>query len=507
MSLRRAKLLIAGLAGLAGSAAAFEQAAWAQRVGRYPERTVAQLEEARDAIVRRVESGAADPAADAAEAARRGEFRLIVAGRFGATPPGVICFTPFRAAPDHLALYRHGDVYDEPLNRFFAYASAYNLALVNRSDYPDADLCRPAVRADYMERPSARDLAVPARAVGRPPRTLHEAARRGEAADVRRLLGLDEVDALDPFGMTSLAWAVARNNREAIETLLEQGANPWLSGEATGWHSAVYWSAALGRRVLFQRLARLPGRRFERWPHFYLNGAVTGGEPAVVARILAEPHDPLRVDMLDEPLPAATLLEPALRETPRLAAELLFEALSLEGRPDLVRLAIAYGADPNGRPPWTWHDTPLGMVAHGIHPSSTEIVDLLLGAGADPNLLSHRARPLWQAFGSLTQDREDNEFDRRALAIADRLIAAGADINLPNWRGRPPVWVLFFPFEHSRREIDAGFLTPAVLEKLVERGLDLNAVWEGERVLAQVEERAGRNSELAVALRRLGARR
>jgi hypothetical protein len=504
MPLRRAKLLIARLAALAGLALAFEQAAWAQRAAR-PERTQAQVDEARAAIQRRVDGGA-DPAADAAEAAGRGEFRLIVAGRFGATPPGVVCFTPFRAAPDFLALFRHGDVYDEPLNRFFGYTTAYNLALVNRPDYPDADLCRPAVQADYMARPSPRDLAVPARAVGRPPWTLHEAARRGGAADVRRLLRLSEVDALDPFGLTPLAWAVARNNREAVETLLEQGANPWLAGSEADWQSAVYWSAALGRRVLFQRLARLPGRPFERWPPMYLDGALAGGERAIVARILAEPHDPLRVDMLDQPLPSAALLEPALRKAPRLAGEMLFEALSLEGRPDLVRLALAYGADPNGRPPWHWHDTPLGMVAHGIHPSSTEIVDLLLGAGADPNLTSHRMRPLWRAFGSLTQDREDNEFDRRALAIADRLIAAGADINLPNWQGRPPVWVLFFPFEHSRREIDAGFLTPAVLDRLAERGLDLNAVWEGQRVLTEVEARAGPVSELAVALRRLGAR-
>jgi hypothetical protein len=37
-------------------------------------------------------------------------------------------------------------------------------------------------------------------------------------------------------------------------------------------------------------------------------------------------------------------------------------------------------------------------------------------------------------------------------------------------------------------------------------GLDLNARWQGKRLLSPVEQQAGRDSELAVTLRRLGAR-
>ena len=315
------------------------------------------------------------------------------------------------------------------------------------------------------------------------------------------------VDAVDPFAMTALAWAVARNNREAIETLLRAGANPWHAGAHPDWHNALFWAAALGRADLFERFARLPGRRFEQWPHMYLTAALSGGEPAIVAGILAESHEPLRSWTLAGSLPSAALLDPVLRHSPGLAAPLLREALTLEGRPDLVRLALSHGADPNAQPPQIGQATPLGMVATGIYPSSIESVDLLLRAGADPNMFSHRDRPTWVAIRILKLDGRDDEFDQRALTILDRLIAVGGDINLPNPDGRPPAWMLFFPYHHSPRQMDASFVTPALLERLVHRGLDLNARWRRERVLESVEAQAGRNSELAVALRRLGARR
>lgn len=457
-------------------------------------------------IQRKLDDGTANPVADAADAARRGEFGLIVTGRFGATPPGVTCFTPYRAAPGHLVLYRHGDGITEPEMQWLTYADAYNRALVNRPDYPDADLCRAAVEGDRAAAWTARDLTVAARPVSGPPRTLHEAARRGGRADIARLLRTVPIDELDPFGMTALAWAVARNNGEAVETLLHHAANPWFAGSDRE-DSAVFWAAALGRRTLFERLVQLPGRSFDKWPQMYLNAALSGGDPAVVSHLLAEPHAVLRIEMLARPLPSSALLEPVLRGSPQLAAPLLREALASEGRPDLVRLALTMGADPNAQPPQMGQDTPLGMVANGIYPSSVENVDLLLRAGANPNMPSHRDRPLWIAIRSLRLDGEDNEFDQRALAILDRLIAAGGDINLPNYEGRPPAWMLFFPYSYARREMDASFVTPALLEKLVQRGLNLNAVWEGERILSLVEEQAGRDSDLAVALRRLGARR
>jgi ankyrin repeat protein len=459
------------------------------------------------ALQRRLDSGSADPVADAAEAARRGEFRLIVIGRFVALPPGVTCFTPYRGAPDFLVDYHQGDAPDERDARRFAYATAYNRALVDRPDYPDADLCRPAVQGEHGTAWSPNDLTQAARALGRPPQNLHEAARRGSAADVGRLLRSTAVDAVDPFAMTALAWAVARNNRGAIETLLRAGANPWHSGENSNWRSALFWAAALGRTDLFERFARLPGRRFERWSPIYLSAALSGGDPAIVARILAEPHEPPRAWTLAGPLPSAALLDAVLRDSPDLAGRLLRDALALEGRPDLVRLALSHGSDPNAQPPQLGQETPLGMVATGTYPSSLESVDLLLRAGADPNMFSFRDRPTWLPIRILKLDDRDDEFDRRALAILDRLIAAGGDINLPNVDGRPPAWVLFFPLHHSPRQMDASFVTPALLEKLVHRGLDLNAPWRGRRVLGSVERQAGRDSELALALRRLGARR
>jgi hypothetical protein len=100
-----------------------------------------------------------------------------------------------------------------------------------------------------------------------------------------------------------------------------------------------------------------------------------------------------------------------------------------------------------------------------------------------------------------------DEIDARATAIFHRLRAAGADINLPDAEGVPPILALLFPYRREHRTLDAGYVTPALLEMLVNAGLDLNARWHGERVLGLVEAQAGRNSELAVTLRRFGARR
>ena len=134
-----------------------------------PLRTAAQRDEARMALQRRLASGSADPVADAAEAARRGEFRLIVMGRFVALPTGVTCFTPYRGAPDFLVSHHQGDAPDERDVRWSAYAHAYNRALVNRFDYPDADLCRPAVDGEHAVAWTPNDLTRPARALDRPP--------------------------------------------------------------------------------------------------------------------------------------------------------------------------------------------------------------------------------------------------------------------------------------------------------------------------------------------------
>jgi hypothetical protein len=461
-------------------------------------------------IAARVEAGTAAPAADAAAAAGRGEFGLMVTQIFpwrSLHLPGLVCFTPGNAPPRMRALYRHGDAPGPEDGRWRLYADAYNRALADRSDYPDADLCRSAAPGEDWPR-DEQAASLPARAVAPPPRSLHEAARRGGAEDVRRLLRTTDVDAFDGLDMTALAWAVARGNGPAAEALLAAGASPWAGPEwRRGW--PVHLAAALGRHDWFARLAAAPGRPFERWSNMQMKAALVGGDPEIVALMLREPHEPVRIDAIPRPWPAVALIEALLRDNPALAGPLLRRAAAYgESRAELVRLALAHGADPNEPlPPHSGTEAPLGAAASGIGADSVEIVDLLLRAGADPNAFSGRHRPLWRAVRTMALGRPDAELGGRPRAVFERLLAGGADINLPDKDGVPPVRTLLFPYAGEHRTLDAGGITPALLEMLVRAGLDPNARWQGERVLGPVEAQAGRNSELAVTLRRLGARR
>jgi hypothetical protein len=302
--------------------------------------------------------------------------------------------------------------------------------------------------------------------------------------------------------MTPLAWAVARGNRPAIDALLSAGADPWLGNpaERTG---AVYLAASLGRRAEFARMVRRPGRPFTRWPARFQAAALSSGRLAILAHMLAEPHDPFQLDLVtSHPLPPARMFAPVLRGNRALAGQLLGRASDHEQRSDLVRIALRHGADPNAV---SSYETALGHASGATGEQSVEIVDLLLRAGADPNRVSHRRRPVWNAVTAMRIDQERGAWSARARAIFLRLVAAGARLDLPDYQGRPPISFVLFPASWSHWELDES-VTPDLIELLVAHGLDVNATWEGRRVLSAVEQQAGRTSALAVTLRRLGAR-
>lgn len=447
---------------------------------------------------------------DAGEAAKEGVFGLIQTGIHYEWPAGVVCFTPGGQAPEILKSYGHGDVITPEVQAAGRYAAAYNHLLVEAPDYPYRDLCRPRSEKDERRWDEVSLVTRPAREVRGRPRDLFEAARRGSAGDVARLLKLGWVNAVDGLNMTPLAWAVARNNWPAIDVLLSANANPWAGGDDTGDDlsavGAVYWAAALGRGSDFRRLVSAPGRPFEAWSGKFITAALSGGDRSILSHMLNEPHQGVRLEWLERPLPSANLFELVLKHQPDLATPLLFRAVdSLNSRPDLVRLAIAAGANPNAV---YSYESPLTESSKGIGKDSVEIVDILLKAGADPNFDPHRTRgPAWVAVGMLKLDDEQGEVDVRANAIFHRLVAAGADLNRLDWQNRPPIWFLLFPYSYSHEELDASFVTPELLDMLVDKGMNVNAVWNGKRVLNLVEAQAGRDSELAATLRRLGARR
>jgi len=448
--------------------------------------------------------------ADAEAAARDGEFGVIdTSDHENDQAPngwGTICFTPFGRVPLVLSQYGLGD-YTRPGDGIrLAYISAYNRTLVEQPNYPYRDLCRTLTTDDQTLVNQDRSLVtIAARTVKGPPRDLFEAARRGSAQEVRRFINRKSLNAVDNVGMTALGWAVARNNRPALNVLLSAGAKPWTQGVYS--YDSVYWAAALGRQTMFERLARVGGRLFRSWPSYYLSAALTGNNRAILRTMLTQQHDEVRIEFLSRPLPDPAMFELLFAKHPELATKLLFKAMPLyfDSRPDLVRLALANGADPNAVQDYK---TPLLLAADSIEPHSLEVLDLLLKGGADPNLRKLRSLPVWEAYGSIQSDESGRHWKPTGLPRAkyDRLIAAGASLKLPNWQGLPPIWFLLFPFSFDRTRFDSSMVTPKLLEMLVRDGLDLNAEWNGKRVLGDVEDRTGPDSELAKTLRRLGAK-
>lgn len=454
----------------------------------------------------------ADPEQDAAAAAGQGRFGLILTGQYDQAPGGVTCFTPDRTSGSTAGLVGHGDMIDEDLGRVLAYAAAYNVAMVSRPDYRDAELCRVRRPGDddaYFYHPALR-LSVAARELTTPVRSLQEAARRGDADDVRTWLRSTSVDTVDPFGMTALGWAVVRRNVAAIDVLLAAGASPAATQDP--WkRPPLYWAAATGQRAVFEKLlARLPdgaAPRSPEWPAAYLEAAANGGDLSILERMLSEPHVLFRGDAGGTSFPSAAAMEQVLREAPQdFKDQFLARLASAYGnrvRLDLLSLALRSGADPDVV---IRYETPLSSLTNGIKENSSEAVAMLLKGGADPNLMSHRERPIWNAIGMLKLDGDSDEFDVRALAITDQLIAAGADINLPDDEGLPPAWSLFFPYQGRHDQLDASFVTRDLILLLGRRGLDYNTSWEGRRLLSAVEEKAGPGSDYAAWLREAGAR-
>ena len=114
--------------------------------------------------------------------------------------------------------------------------------------------------------------------------------------------------------------------------------------------------------------------------------------------------------------------------------------------------------------------------------------------------------PIENLVGSMSIDGGRGQWTARARAIFLRLVAAGARLDLPDDQGRPPISFVLFPTRWDHWKLDSS-VTPELVELLAGHGMDVNATWEGKRVLSAVERQAGRESPLALTLRRLGARR
>jgi hypothetical protein len=126
-----------------------------------------------------------------------------------------------------------------------------------------------------------------------------EALKRGDTAAFREMLAqVDDIDALDDSGWTLLNWAAGRGDLEAVNLLLERGADPLARGRDQ--RTPYLIALAAGRREIVARLrAAEEARNDER-------AAASSGQGAGRAYCRAYTLDALRAfDGWREPPPAA----------------------------------------------------------------------------------------------------------------------------------------------------------------------------------------------------------
>ncbi|SLJ86170.1 ankyrin repeat domain-containing protein [Novosphingobium mathurense] len=194
-----------------------------------------------------LEGKALDPAAQAAEALERGDFRLagaLTAKGVSTSVYGAQCrimgglsARAIRAVSflDPVPAEKPGPDY---LMRAETFARAYNAAILSDERYPYGDICRKfdgkvAFGEDGTlqvqdARPSDHAFGFADLGSVRSAPTLAELARRGSVSRLDGLLrsGQYDVNTPDLFGMTPLAWAIAYRRRGASDLLLRAESSP-----------------------------------------------------------------------------------------------------------------------------------------------------------------------------------------------------------------------------------------------------------------------------------------
>lgn len=472
-------------------------------------------EETAEALEARIQAGHADPEAEARQAAAAGHYGMVMlSSRYSAWPIGVHCYTPYRLPPATLVTRGRGAIIlDEdgsgPTTGYEPYGERYNRTLIDAPGFPFADLCGPSDQTP--DRPSgigglgAVDMG--ARVPARAPVSLHEAARRGAARDIRRRLGTTDVDALDPFGMTALAWAVARDRPDIVDLLLAAGADPVAGEGGANRHSAVMVAIVHGHVALLDRmLAAHPALAATPWTRQHVFAAHLTKNPAMIRRIYGSPHDPPLHPQLESLSPSLEAAEALLEFHGKTAADAFLATGARRGRLDLMRLALDAGADPDFESP-NGGGRPLGSAVRLYGETRNPGVRMLLDAGADVNLRGAQGRfserVIWHAVRYAIKD-DPGPASPEDEALIRMLLDAGADVRSPDVDDIPPVWTVLFAPRVEFDELGSA-PPPWAIVMLARHGMDLNVRRDGRRALDVVQEQQGPDSPLAVALREAGA--
>lgn len=359
---------------------------------------------------------------------------------------------------------------------------------------------------------------------GEAPGELRAAVRRGDAAELARLLAAAPPDRREADAATSLIWsaydgrtdllsallthgvpataadargwtalmaAVKGNQPEAVDILLKHGAD----GDARprdGGSSARMLATELGRMEIIERLRRRSGAPTSKDARETLASAVQNG----------------RLDMI-----RTLLADPAFRVSGPVGQRALL--LAIQQQDTATALALLDGGASATEPVDDQGTTPLLATSHT---TNADLLGTLLGRGADPNLadsqgrtalrvsimpgaektvrllLTHGARPT-------LRDMLDNgplfgAISCHLTSLVEPLLAAGLDVNQPGLDGKTP---LMWAVARNPDAVDALLARHARLD-LCDH--DARTVFDlpGGSALADKLRRAGKGVEVDAVL-------
>lgn len=197
------------------------------------------------------------------------------------------------------------------------FAPVYNRAIVSHPRYPNRDFCRvqnnnaispqprssgsdilPSQTRDQqgpLPKPFEYPLGFGDLDQSEPPRTIGEAARRGDIVAMKGFAASDPEGLLKigQFGRTPVVWAMDRGHVKAVAWLLERGASPDGGDCGAAGHNLFEMALFKGNEEAAQLIldATPERRRRVRWSSYDLFAAATGGASNFLRRMLNEKHE------------------------------------------------------------------------------------------------------------------------------------------------------------------------------------------------------------------------